>query len=210
MNQSLRVMLVLSLVARTASFAQTPSPPEIAVLQLKVIEGEGAIHTAGSHSASALTVLVSDETGRPVEGTTVSFRMPTDGALGVFASGLPTDVVVTGADGKASVGGIRWGKTAGPVRIRITAVKGDVRGGIFSSQYVAEPQAATARDSKAKRPAASSGRNRWVVIAVVAAGAAAGGLVVGLSGKAQTGAQAGAQASTSLEVGAPSIQVGKP
>lgn len=213
MKQFFALALAVSLVAPPRSLGQSPppapAPQEIAVLQLKVIEGEGVVHTAGVRTGAAFTVQVSDETGRPVEGVTVSFRMPAEGATGVFESGLPTEVLVTGADGKASVWGVRWNKITGPVRVRITAVKGDVRAGIFSSQYVAEPQAA-AKQTEANRPTTSKARNRWLAIAVIAAGAAAGGLVLGVSGKAQTSAQGISDSLTSVQVGAPSIQIGKP
>jgi hypothetical protein len=213
MKRKLALALAVSLVIPAGGFPQaTPAgpAPDIAVLQLKVMEGEGGVHPAGTRTASAVVVQVSDETGRPVDGATVSFRLPTDGATGTFESGLPTEVFVTGKDGKASVTGIRWGKTAGAARLRITAVKGDVRAGIFSSQYVSEPLPAGSKGSELTRPTASKSRGRWVMFAVVAAGAAAGGLALGLSGSAKTSGQTTSQTSTALDIGVPSIQVGKP
>ncbi|MCW5982480.1 MAG: hypothetical protein KIT09_30620 [Bryobacteraceae bacterium] len=208
MKRYLALTLGVSLMTPAGGYGQFSQ--EIAVLQLKVIEGEGMAHRSGSRSASSIVVLVSDETGRPVQGATVSFRLPPEGASGRFESGLPTEVQVTGADGKAAAWGIRWGKTPGPVKVRITAVKGEVRAGIFSLQYVADPQDGSPGKADANRSRTSKTRGRWVAIAVVAAGAAAGGLALGLTGKsAQTGA-GNADASTSLSVGAPSIQVGKP
>jgi len=37
---------------------------------------------------------------------------------------MRTEVVVTGADGRASVWGTQWNRTAGPFQMRVTTVKG--------------------------------------------------------------------------------------
>jgi hypothetical protein len=216
MKRSGCVLLAAWLAGSAPGSGQAPPPPgypELAILQLKVIEGEGAVHAAGSRSASALTVQVTDETGRPVEGVTVSFRMPVSGPTGVFQNGLPTEVFVTGPDGKVAVTGIRWGSAPGPVRIRITAVRGQVRAGIVSEQYVAEPAQLSRSATGAKPARIAHNRGRWVALAVAAAGAAAGGLVLGMAGKSQTAASAGAIAASQtqgVQVGAPTIRVGKP
>ena len=104
------------------------------IVQLKVVEGEGAAFRTGARAARGLTVLVTDETGKPVERASVSFRLPEEGSSGVFNSGLRTEVVTTGTDGRATVSGMQWNKTAGPVQIRITAVKDQARAGIVSTQ----------------------------------------------------------------------------
>lgn len=216
MKRSGCVLLAAWLAGTAPGAGQAPAPPgypELVILQLKVIEGEGAVHVAGSRSAAALTVQVTDETGRPVEGVTVSFRMPVSGPTGVFQNGLPTEVFVTGPDGRVSVTGIRWGPAPGPVRIRITAVRGQVRAGIVSEQYLVEP-AQVARSYSGPKPArVASNRGRWLVLAVAAAGAAAGGLVLGMAGKGQAPQAAGAIAASEtqgVQVGAPTIRVGKP
>lgn len=205
------------LVAAALARGQAPPPPgypELAILHLKVIEGEGAVHVAGSRSSTPLTVQVTDEVGRPVEGATVSFRLPVSGPGGVFASGLPTEVLITGPDGRAAVAGIRWSPEPGPVRIRITAVRGQARAGIVSEQFLVEAAALAKPAPETRRPAVSKGQGRWLTVAIVAAGAAAGGLVLGLSGKTQTQAAsavaAAAAQNSGVQIGAPAIQVGKP
>lgn len=205
------------LVAATLARGQAPPPPgypELAILHLKVIEGEGAVHVAGSRSTTPLTIQVTDEVGRPVEGATVSFRLPVSGPGGVFANGLPTEVLITGPDGRAAVTGIRWSPEPGPVRIRITAVRGQARAGVISEQFLVEPAALAKPTPETRRPTVSRSQGRWLTVALVAAGAAAGGLVLGLSGKTQapassTAAVAAAQ-SSGVQIGAPTIQVGKP
>jgi hypothetical protein len=61
-----------------------------AIIQLRVIEGEGAVYAPGSRATRGITVQVTDETGQPLEGVAVSFRLPEEGAGGTFASGLRT------------------------------------------------------------------------------------------------------------------------
>lgn len=60
--------------------AQTEPAP--AILRIRVLEGEGSIHTAGTRASQAIVILVADEAGRPVEGASVSVRLPDDGATG--------------------------------------------------------------------------------------------------------------------------------
>ncbi|HYL37624.1 MAG TPA: hypothetical protein VEV17_17040, partial [Bryobacteraceae bacterium] len=65
------------------------------IVQLKVIEGEGVLYRAGTRATRGLTVLVTDEAGKPVENAAVSFRLPDSGPSGVFSSGLRTEIVNT-------------------------------------------------------------------------------------------------------------------
>ena len=44
------------------------SAAETAILQLQILEGEGAVHIAGVRSLRPVSVQVTDETGKPVEG----------------------------------------------------------------------------------------------------------------------------------------------
>src|SRR5687768_14901482 len=81
---------------------------QTAILQIRILEGEGLVHAAGSRASSPLTLRVTDEAGNPVEGAAVSFRLPEEGPSGIFVSGLKSELALTDADGKASVRGIRW------------------------------------------------------------------------------------------------------
>lgn len=176
---------------------------QTAILQVRVVEGEGAVHAPGSRSSRNLTVEVTDETGRPVQGAAVSFRLPEDGPGGTFANGLQTDLVITGEDGRASVRGFRLNRTAGPFQIRITVAKDRARAGIVSSQYIAAGEAAPPQTAVVKK----KGRGKWIVLAAVAAGAA-GGVAVGLS---RSGGSTPSQpAPPAITIGTPSISIGRP
>ncbi|HTT64622.1 MAG TPA: hypothetical protein VMG35_22380 [Bryobacteraceae bacterium] len=111
---------------------------QIAVLQIKVVDGEGAVHPPGARVAHPITVEVTGETGQPVAGAAVSFQLPPEGPSGLFSNGLRTDLVLTDANGRASIHSMQLNRTGGQIRIRITAVKDQARAGIVSIQYIAE------------------------------------------------------------------------
>jgi hypothetical protein len=177
------------------------------IVQLRVIEGEGITYRTGSRATRGLTVLVTDEAGQPVDSASVSFRLPDQGATGTFNSGLRTEVVTTGPDGRASIWGMQWNKTAGPVQIRITAVKDQARAGIISTQNLTDsviaPQGGGQGEFKA-----SHGGHKWLWIAAIA-GTAVGGAGLALNRSRGTPGSA-TPAVTGLTIGAPSITIGHP
>src|SRR5712692_5399195 len=136
-----------------------------ALLQIRVTEGEGAIYATGSRATRGVTVQVTDETGKPTDGATVSFMLPEDGPGGSFSTGSRTEIATTHADGRAAAWGMQWNRTAGRFEIRITAVKGQARAGTVISQFLTEARA---------RPAGSG--HKWLWISLAVAGAAAGGV----------------------------------
>ena len=205
---------ILSVAALLGAVAHL-AVAQVAVLHLQVIEGEGAVNAAGSHIARPLTVEVTDETGRPVEGASVSFHLPEEGPGGTFGNGLRTDVTVTDARGRANLHSMVLNRTAGRFAIRIVASKEQARAGIVSFQYVAEPKAGTAPATSSKSGSAwSHGPLKWVVIGALAAGAGTAGAL--LASKSGNASPAPAPASTipaapaTIVIGSPSLSVGKP
>jgi len=96
---------------------------QIASLQIRVLEGEGAAHPAGAHISRPLTVQVTDDMGQPVAGAAVRFQLPPEGPGGLFSNGLRTDLAITDTAGRASIQSIQLNRTSGQFPIRITAVK---------------------------------------------------------------------------------------
>lgn len=174
------------------------------VLEIRPLYGEGAVQPAGGRVREPVAVLITDETGRPVEGAAVSFRLPEEGASGVFSNGLKTEVMRTGPDGRATVREIRWNRVSGPVRIRVAAVKDQARAGTVISQFVSlkaprSEQGATLR---------SSARSRWLKFALVAGAAAAAGFT---AGHLRGGERApGAAQVPPVKIGPPVISIGRP
>jgi hypothetical protein len=173
---------------------------EAALLQIHIIEGEGAVYALGARATKGVTVQVTDETGKPVDGATVSFRLPDDGAGGAFSNGSKTEIATTQADGRAGVWGMQWNRTSGAFELHITAAKGQARAGTVCGLYLREGQA----------PEAGSGHSsnrKWLWIALAAAGAAGG------AGVAARGSGAGGStgaAVSSVRIGAPTISLGHP
>lgn len=183
------------------------------LLEIQVIEGEGAVYLAGSRVSKSLTVRVVDELGKPVKGVLVSFRLPEEGPGGAFANGLNTEVVQTGEDGMASAPAIRWNRQTGPLHVRVAAVKDQARAGTAVSQYLSERPAAkgtgpAGSESRRPLPSRSKLRSKWVIIALVVAGAAGAGFTTGWT--AQRGSQSAATTATPARIEPPTISVGKP
>jgi len=196
-----------------------PAAGQLAVLHIQAIEGEGAVNAAGSHNSRPLVVEVTDETGKPVEGASVSFHLPEEGPGGSFGNGLRTDVTVTDAHGRAYFHTMLLNRTPGRFAIRIVASKEQARAGMVSFQYIAEPKngsaaAASPTSSSNSGPSFMHGPLKWVVLAVLAGGAAAAGaLVAGKSSSAASAVSSPTATSTSasgISIGGPFLTVGKP
>jgi len=172
------------------------------VLGIRVVEGEGAVQPAGARVRAPWTVLVTDETGRPVAGAAVTFRLPVEGASGVFSNGLPTEVMRTGPDGRATVREVRWNRNPGPVRIRVVAVKDGARAGAVFEQYLT-----VAGAERSFRNAGVHRTSRWWKAAAVAGGAAAAAVVVGF---ARSESPKPTPQAPPVRIGAPVITIGRP
>jgi hypothetical protein len=174
------------------------------IVQLKVVDGDGATYRTGSRATHGLSVLVTDETGKPVDMASVSFRLPDGGASGAFSSGLRTEIVTTGPDGRASIWGMQWNKTAGPVEIRVTAIKEQARASIVSTEYLSDSVAVSSGGEGVFT--ASHGGHKWLWIAGVAALAVGGGAAYFLLKKSPTATNSSTAA---VSVGNPSVSVGQ-
>jgi hypothetical protein len=178
---------------------------QVANLQIRVIDGEGVVHAPGSRNLRPLSVEVTDDTGRPVEGAAVSFHVaddPGSGPGGTFANGLRTEVITTDVHGRVALHTLVVNHVPGRFEIRIIASKEQARAGTVSFQYIA----GTGKGAGAT--AGGGHRALWLVlVAAGAAGAAAGVLA------SHSGSSPAAVLETSppvLTIGAPSITLGKP
>ncbi len=183
---------------------------QIAILQIQVVEGEGAVHAPGSRAARFLTVAITDETGKPVEGAAVSFHLPEDGPSGAFGNALRTEVAISDSRGRATAPAFTFNRVPGRFQMRIIAAKEQVRAGIVSFQFISEPAGGAS-------PAAATGPHHsahWTVIAALLGGGAAAGLLAAHSGRtASTAAAPGPSAPTpppQLSIGTPTISIGHP
>ena len=194
---------------------------ETIILQLQILEGEGAVFAASGRALKPVTVRVTDETGAPMAGAAVSFRLPEEGVTGVFQNGLKTDMALSGPDGRAVAPNIVWGPLAGPARLRVTAALDAARAGVLVPVFVAAAgnvvvagasTAAAMEPRQGLDPAPTpklKSRRRWLKWVVVAGGIGAGALAMftmrhGRSGSSTTTTATGA----AISIGQPSISVG--
>ncbi len=211
---------------------------QIAVLQIKIVDGEGAVHQQGARIAHPITVEVSDESGKPVAGAAVSFQLPSSGPSGLFSNGLPTDLVLTDAAGRATLHSLQFNQTGGQLHVRVTAVKEQARAGAVCTMYIGEQRAsetpkpvkvladpppvvphapvqAEASSSEITRTPATvsvGSHKKWVVVALVLA-AAGGGAFAGIShasGSKGSGSGSSSTSSSTSTIGTPTITIGNP
>jgi hypothetical protein len=205
----IRLIISLFLIALLswvqAGLADSGVASDPSVLTLKAVEGNGATYAPGSRATRGVAVVVMDETGRPVDGATVSFTLPMTGPSGEFASGGRTEIVTTRADGRASVWGMRWNRLAGPFEIRVSAARGPAR----ASMALAQSLAGAPSKSDSLSTSASGGNHKWLWIALGGAAAVAGAVVAGLAAKDSSGSSASTAASA-VQIGTPSISLGRP
>src|SRR5689334_12590566 len=209
-------------------------PGQVALLQITVVEGEGAVHVPGSRSSRPLTVEITDETGKPVADAAVSFHIPDEGPGGTFPNGLRTAVATTDARGRASLRGLQANRIAGRFQIRIFASKEQARAGTVSFQYIGEagssapvapartsvsrettraPASASREETPPPPPAApvphtaqapARHRTRWLVMAALAGG----GVVAGLLSADRSGP--GASPAPAASASPPALSIGSP
>ena len=180
------------------------------ILQVQVVDGDGLIYAPGTRAVKGITVRVTDEVGRPVSAAAVSFRLPEDGATGVFQNNSKTEIAATAADGRASVWGMRWGKVTGAVSIRITAAKGATRAGTLATQVISADAGMVGQtissNPKAYKQHMGGGGKKWLWFGLAAAGAAGGGLAYGMTKNGASSAAAATAVNTTIS--SPQITIG--
>jgi len=148
-------------------------------LQIRIIEGEGQSYPVGSRATRGITVEVDDENGKPVDRASVHFALPENGPTGVFSNGSKTDLLLTGADGRAGVWGMRWNRQPGFFDIRITVGKGQTRAGTVVSQHLVEASGTSV--------SAGGSSHKWLWIGLAAAAGVGAGVAVAARGGSSPG-----------------------
>lgn len=192
----------VAIVLAASVWGADSAPP--LVIQLRVATGGGAIYALGSKATRGVSIQVSDESGKPVDGASVSFQLPAKGPSGTFSSGSLTEIVTTKADGAANIWGMQWNKIPGPFEIRVTASKGKATAGIIVPQTLAQEAHS---GGEGTFTASHHRRNKWLIIGIAAGGAVAGLAAMGTTSKS---APAAAPVQTPVQIGNPTIIVGKP
>lgn len=176
-----------------------------AVLQLRVVQGEGSVYAAGSRATRGVIVQITDETGKPVEGAVVNFRLPDQGPTGQFASGQRAEIVNTDASGQAEVWGMQWSRETGAFEMRITAAKGQIRGGVVCPLYLSAAAVLSQDRGAPEHKISHSKKKLWIAVGLAAA---IGVAAVGVAGKSAP--TAAAATISGPQIGTPTIAIGRP
>jgi len=154
-----------------ATLLAAPSAFSQQMLNLVVVEGEGAINNIRQRTAREPIVRVEDENHKPVAGAAVVFLLPSQGASGSFAGGAQMLTVMTNNQGLAVARGLKPNSLPGQFQIRVNAS--------FQGQTATVSIAQTNAVLAAGTAAAAAGISaKLIAILVIAGGAAAAGAVV--------------------------------
>lgn len=141
------------------------------MLNLVVVEGEGAVNNIRQRTAREPIVQVQDENHRPVAGAVVVFTLPSRGPGALFANGSRTLTVVTDNQGQAAARGLQTTGGKGQYQIRVNASSN----GRTASTNINQTNAVGAATAGAAAGAGISAK--LIAIIAIAGAAAAGGAV---------------------------------
>src|SRR5438270_591632 len=130
-------------------------------LQIVVVEGQGAINNARTHTGREPVIEVRDADNAPVAGAVVTFQAPATGPSAIFGSGNTTLLTQTDASGRAVGRALKPNSVKGPFQIRVTASSN----GQVASAVISQTNALPVE--------AKSNKKVWLIPLI--AGAAAGG-----------------------------------
>jgi hypothetical protein len=158
--------------------AQNAAP----MLNIVIVEGDGAINNIRQRTAREPIVQVEDENHKPVAGAAVVFAVPGQGAGGTFAGGAHTLSVVTDSQGRAVAHGFHPNNVQGQYQIHVTASNG----GQTATANISQSNALAAGAGTTAATAGISGKLIAVIVIVAAAAAAGGAYAATHSGGSNT------------------------
>ena len=168
------------------------------VLQVNVLDGEGAFNDIKRGQARMPVVEVRDDDGRVLQGVKVVFQLPDMGASGSFGDGSHTLVGTTDAQGRATAPGLKPNRTEGTYLITVTASKE----GAVGHAEIRQNNTLAGGDQSVQ-----SGGHGKLKILIAVAGAAGGAAIAAVraGGGSKSSTSTTAVAPTTLTVGAVTI-----
>jgi len=148
-------------------------------LRVLVVEGDGAIIHVNQRVAPEVIVEVDDADGKPVEGATVLFFLPTQGPGGTFSNGTNTLTAHTDATGHATAFGMHPNKQTGVVQIRVSASYRGQTGNAAITQNIVTASAPGGGGG------IGFGTKAWIILAIC--GGAVAGAVIAATHKGSSG-----------------------
>jgi hypothetical protein len=112
-------------VMLAGSPAAPPAPPP-QLLQITILDGEGALNNIRQRTAREPIVEVKDENHKPVAGALILFAIQSNGAAGATFNGAESLSVTTDAAGRAVASGLTPNNKPGEFTIKVTATLGAI------------------------------------------------------------------------------------
>jgi hypothetical protein len=165
------VLCTLPAFAQDRETVRTPLRAIARELKVFVLQGEGAVNSIRTRSATEPVVEVRDERNQPVQGAEVVFQLPAVGPGGLFAGQKSTWTGRTDANGQVVAAGFVPNQEQGRFHIRVTAT----HSGNIGRATVAQSNSIRPVPSGEPRRAGHSGW--WKAVAVMGAGGAVGGIL---------------------------------
>lgn len=169
-------------------------------LRITIVEGDEAIFNVRQRVSREAIIQVEDENRKPVAGALITLTAPRDGASAVFSNGLNNITLTTDESGRAVVRGIRPNKAQGKYAIRVTAVKGALRG---TSQITMTNMAAAVA-------AGGISAKLLTFLLIAGAGAAAGTVAATRNGNGAGPSTPAGAVSTTVTPGTPTVGPPRP
>jgi hypothetical protein len=179
-------VFLAALLAAPGAFSQQ-------MLNLVVVEGEGAINNIRQRTARDPIVRVEDENHKPVAGAAVVFLLPSQGASGTFAGGVQTLTVMTNAQGLAVGRGLKPNGVQGQYQISVNAS--------FQGQTASIAIAQSNALAAAGAAAAAGISAKLIAVLLIAGGAAAAGAVAATRGGSSNNNTSPAGSPTTITAG---------
>jgi hypothetical protein len=166
--------MVTLLVLPATSLAQTPAaanPPQ--PLRILPLVGNNGVNDLERRVMTPLAVQILDANDVPVEGATVIFRFPINGASATFDNQQTALTVRTGTNGQARAAGWMANNQTGTFAVQVTASRGMDQGlGTITMTNV--PRILPGKEQKKK----SVWGSKWTKIAILGGAAAAVAAIV--------------------------------
>jgi hypothetical protein len=114
----LSFLLIFNLTGLPA-IAQNAAVPMM--LNIVIVEGDGAINNIKQRVNREQIVQVEDENHKPIAGAAVVFFLPNQGPGGTYPGGSSSLTTTTDQNGRATSRGIQFNSLPGMMQIRVTA-----------------------------------------------------------------------------------------
>lgn len=174
-------VLTVLLICPPALLAQAPAATG-QTLRILTLAGNNSVNDMERQVMAPLAVQILDQNDVPVDGATVIFRFPINGASAAFADGQTSLTLRTTANGQARAAGWTANKQAGTFVVQVTATRG-VEQGLSTITMTNVERILPEKEQPRKRWWSS----KWAKIAYVAgAGAIAAGVVLSNRGSGPT------------------------